>query len=449
MARPDFLLCLFFGCVFACNNRCFADNRRRLMQPRKVIRVKRSRSIDYAERFAADRSALHVERLVLLRLTLGDEPVEIWKASPARHAFEILDSMRGLAAVCVVLFHFSARADLPFLFPRGYLAVDFFFGLSGFVLTQAYAERLKATLDIATFIRQRLIRLLPILAPGVVIAVLLEFWRPNITSSGRHLLETALAACLGIFAIPWPFPTSLEQAIFPLNGVVWSLFFEILVSILFAFAVKSRALRGWALATSAVGGVGIVTYVSTMDSLSTMGPLLTTWPAGFPRVFFSFFVGVLLSQAHSRASGIRVPPGMIYVYFAAFAVIFSIPRMTATPDTLIDLACVMLVFPVLILSMANCRTPARFSKASSVAGQLSYPLYAVHYPIVRGVGYVILRHPMPTLARLGIVGLTMIGLVVLAWALFRYYDEPLRRTLTRRFVRRPILTPVHEATRIA
>src|SRR5665213_3042073 len=87
--------------------------------------------------------------------------------------FEILHGLRGLAAVVVVIFHFMEIAIADYnnnFIAHGYLAVDFFFCLSGFVITYAYDSRI-AGMGLKTFIKLRLIRLQPLVIIGSVLGL--------------------------------------------------------------------------------------------------------------------------------------------------------------------------------------------------------------------------------------------------------------------------------------
>jgi peptidoglycan/LPS O-acetylase OafA/YrhL len=101
--------------------------------------------------------------------------------------FALLDELRGIAALAVCLFHIGTRATGVQLFPNGYLAVDFFFMLSGFVLAEAY-QRLGRTgagggMDWAGFARRRLVRMAPV-------AVLGRHWVGSISSPGAWWRRT-------------------------------------------------------------------------------------------------------------------------------------------------------------------------------------------------------------------------------------------------------------------
>src|ERR1700754_1815377 len=88
--------------------------------------------------------------------------------SVAHHRYHTLDAMRGVAALSVLLYHW--RPQLPWiLFGSGYLAVDLFFLLSGFIIAHAYDEKLAKGLGFLDFLALRLMRLCPMLAFGTAI----------------------------------------------------------------------------------------------------------------------------------------------------------------------------------------------------------------------------------------------------------------------------------------
>src|SRR5476649_1507301 len=106
--------------------------------------------------------------------------------------FEILDGLRGVAALAVVTFHFMEVVYSDYsqnFIGHGFLAVDFFFCLSGFVIGYAYDDRM-AALGIWEFARSRLIRLHPLVVSGSVLGLLAYFFdpfvsHPEVYSAGR------------------------------------------------------------------------------------------------------------------------------------------------------------------------------------------------------------------------------------------------------------------------
>ena len=155
--------------------------------------------------------------------------------------YNILDGLRGVAALTVICFHLFeayATSHLDQKINHGYLAVDFFFILSGFVVGYAYDDRWK-TMTTKEFIRRRFIRLHPMVAAGAIIgAVMFYFqgcsaWDVSKVSVTMLLVATLLNVCL-IPAAPG-FEIRGVGEMYPLNGPSWSLFFEYIGNILYAF----------------------------------------------------------------------------------------------------------------------------------------------------------------------------------------------------------------------
>ncbi len=85
--------------------------------------------------------------------------------------YQILDGLRGVASVIVVAFHlFEAHATSPpdQVINHGYLAVDFFFLLSGFVIGYAYYDQW-GTMSTMDFFKLHLVRLQPMVVMGMIV----------------------------------------------------------------------------------------------------------------------------------------------------------------------------------------------------------------------------------------------------------------------------------------
>jgi peptidoglycan/LPS O-acetylase OafA/YrhL len=341
-----------------------------------------------------------------------------------RH-FALLDGLRGVAAIAVVAYHFGVRSELPFLMPRGYLAVDFFFVLSGFVLAYAYHERLRDGLAPGAFMVQRLIRLLPILVPAGVIGGLIELGRPGVARSLGHIVEIGFISLLSFLALPWPFATSMEHTIFPINGPVWSLFFELLANLTFVAVAKAADPRLGAWALVVVGGIGMVAYDLVAGTVD-VGFLLINWPGGLPRVLFSFYAGLLVFADRDR-----FPAVSPWLVCGVLIGVFLCPLEHGGWDELVDLVVVVMVFPVMV-GVASKHQPRRGLALCALAGDLSYPIYAIHYPMVRVMGFALVRSSLSVAGRLGLIVLGIGFIVALSWLVFRWYDRPLRRVLTAR-----------------
>ena len=102
--------------------------------------------------------------------------------------YELLDGLRGVAALLVIWYHvFEGFATSPVdqWLNHGYLAVDFFFILSGFVIGYAYDDRWKSTMDVKGFFKRRLIRLHPMVVMGAVLGAV-TFLHTRMRAVGRY-----------------------------------------------------------------------------------------------------------------------------------------------------------------------------------------------------------------------------------------------------------------------
>jgi peptidoglycan/LPS O-acetylase OafA/YrhL len=163
--------------------------------------------------------------------------------------FHSLNLLRGLAALAVVLFHASPIFGRQ-MAPSGYLAVDLFFILSGFVIAHVYDPRFAAGLTARSFILARMARFWPLFALGTVIGAgwtLLE----NVVSPPAAL---SISETLGISALSLLYIPRITGAdLFPLNVPAWSLFFELIVNAAFAIFFAASRTR-WLLVVIAVAG---------------------------------------------------------------------------------------------------------------------------------------------------------------------------------------------------
>lgn len=222
--------------------------------------------------------------------------------------YEILDGLRGVAALLVIWYHvFEGFATSPVdqRFNHGYLAVDFFFVLSGFVVGYAYDDRWKR-MRLGDFFKRRLIRLHPMLVMGVLLGALSFMVQGSVKWDGTPvaLSDVMLATLLGLFLIP-ALPGSAPEVrgngeMFPLNGPSWSLFFEYIGNVLYALFLRRLSTR-WLTVWVVLTGAGLASFA--LFNLSGFGHLGVGWslleynlPGGLLRMMFSFSVGLLMSR---------------------------------------------------------------------------------------------------------------------------------------------------------
>jgi peptidoglycan/LPS O-acetylase OafA/YrhL len=292
--------------------------------------------------------------------------------------FEILDGLRGIAAISVVIFHF-----MEFVVPdynksfiaHAYLAVDFFFCLSGFVIAYAYDNKLK-DLGVRLFFKLRLIRLHPLIVIGSVIGLFAFIFDPfsslYTTYGAGQTLLMFLSSCL---LIPYPIVHERYFNLFHLNPPTWSLFWEYIANIVYALVlVKLRNKVLWLLT--------IIAAILLCYEASKAGYLGVGWGGddfggGAIRVFYSFLSGILIYRLNwiikSRLG--FLPTGLLLLL--AFLVPFS-DKANPVTDTLI----VIFYFPFLVALGAGAGLHARFAKVCKFSGNISYPLYVIHYPFL-------------------------------------------------------------------
>lgn len=215
--------------------------------------------------------------------------------STSTHRFTTLDGLRGIAALAVMFHHFNHS-----LFPNASVAVDLFFGLSGFVIAYSYYAKLHSGLTAYTYIKKRLIRLYPMFLIGLIlgaIALILKFIYGQTNLNSTQLF---LAFSLNLFYLPYLADFYVQigsdripSAIFPLNDPAWSLFFEMFVNVSLAFLLLFSKNVKFIITILTISAIGLIGY-SILTHTATPGWGLKSFFGGIPRVFFSFFVGILI-----------------------------------------------------------------------------------------------------------------------------------------------------------
>lgn len=367
--------------------------------------------------------------------------------SDSKKHYEILDGLRGVAAILVVLFHILESFSLgnPFkqLINHGYLAVDFFFALSGFVIGYAYDDRWNK-LTLKEFFKRRLIRLHPMIIFGMILGALTFYFQgsvdfPMIDSIpvGRMMLFMLI----GMFLIPVPISMDIRgwQEMYPLNGPAWSLFFEYIANILYALFIRKFSNK-LLMILALISGSLLLHFAITSPSGNVAGGWTfnqTQLEIGFTRLLFPFFSGLLISR--------MVKPIQIknaYLWSCLLIIIpLSIPRIGDQTNVwlngLYEALVIILIFPLVIYIGASGSITNKFTaKLNRFLGNISYPLYITHYPLIYMQMAYIANHKdnleesqfTAILVSIGV----LIGGILIAWLSFIAYDVPIRRWLTKK-----------------
>ena len=361
--------------------------------------------------------------------------------------YDLFDGLRGVAALMVIFYHvFEAFATSPIdqRFNHGYLAVDFFFILSGFVIGYAYDDRWK-TMTTKDFIKRRLIRLHPMVVLGAVLGVIAfciqgcEKWDGTQVSISMVMLALLINLFL-IPAVPGSGPEIRGNGeMYPLNGPSWSLFFEYIGNIMYALFIRRMSTKALT-ALVVLAGIGLASFA--IFNFSGAGHLGVGWTmeeynliGGFLRVLFSFSIGLLMSRVFKP-----IPvKGAFWICSLAIVVLLSMPYVgngeALWMNGIYDSVCAILIFPMLVYLGASGKTTDKHSaRICKFLGDISYPLYMVHYPLIYlYFGWV--KKENLTFAEAWPEALALvIGSIVLAYISLKLYDEPVRRYLTKRFL---------------
>lgn len=366
--------------------------------------------------------------------------------------YALLDGLRGVAALLVIVYHIFegyafAGGGLIETFNHGYLAVDFFFILSGFVIGYAYDDRWGQNLTMKDFFKRRLIRLHPMVILGAVLGVATYCIQGCVQWDGTHValsmvMISLLCAMCFIPAVPGiGYEVRGNGEMFPLNGPSWSLFFEYIGNILYALFIRRLSTPVLAVLV-AVLGVGYASFA--LLDVSGYGSMGVGWTldavnfsGGLLRMLFPFSMGMLLSR---RFKPFRVR-GAFWLASIILVALFAVPYLPGMEpfclNGLFETICVAFVFPVLVwLGASGTTTNKRSTAVCKFLGDISYPVYMVHYPIMYLFYAWLIEHQCPPFAQSWPVALGVYVLnIVVAYAALKCYDEPWRKYLAQRFLK--------------
>jgi peptidoglycan/LPS O-acetylase OafA/YrhL len=346
--------------------------------------------------------------------------------------YEVLDGLRGTAALAVVALHlcevFRPTATNPL--HHGYLAVDFFYMLSGFVIGHAYDERWPQ-MSLRQFFGQRLRRLHPLVLFGVALGcaayVASVRWLGQPASSPLLILGNV---ALGLLLLPAPSLLGRDGLTFSLNGPAWSLGQEYLANLAYALVGPRLSRRRLAILVGA-SGAALLVMGARGGTLHLGWSWDTLWLAPV-RTAFPFFAGLLLQRTGWR---LRVPGGWIGLSLLLLAAFFA-PQLASDgaikANGLLDAVLVIGVFPLLISAGAAGAARGIAGRLCRLAGEISYPLYIVHYPLVRLYADWVWSRRTPPAIELAVGAALALALPLVAWAVLKLYDEPVRAWLSRR-----------------
>jgi peptidoglycan/LPS O-acetylase OafA/YrhL len=361
----------------------------------------------------------------------------------AKEHFRVLDGLRGTAAITVVVYHLwqplieAASPDALWL-RHGYLAVDFFFCLSGYVIGYAYDERY-GRMSVGEFLRARFIRLHPMVVAGILLGLACYCLDPFSGSDPQHpwrepqsapFWKIAANVVGGFMMLPtWPLPNRFG-AFFSLNNPAWSLMWEYVASGAFAFLLWPMK-RNRLIICVAVAALAIA-FIAHRGNGLVLGFQWGKGTYGFTRVAFSFCLGLLLFRS-SIVIKSRAGFGTLSL---VLVLLFIGPRGSMWAyNWIYDLAMVTIALPLLIAIGAGATASGLIGSVCGVCGRISYPLYMVHHGVAMVCANYGWSHTLGVRAQVLLNAAVTLGLMGFSYLVLVYYDEPVRKWLTSKWAR--------------
>ncbi|GAB2692239.1 acyltransferase [Mucilaginibacter koreensis] len=355
--------------------------------------------------------------------------------------YPILDGLRGVAAIIVVTFHLCeplSTSNLDKLVNHGYLAVDFFFLLSGFVIGYAYDDRWPK-MTVSTFFKRRLERLQPMVVLGMTLGALGFYFTDSTIWPLIHTVpvwKMLLVTLIGYTILPVPLSLDIRgwEEMHPLNSVGWSLFFEYVANILYAIGIRKFS-------KTALSILVVIAAIALAHLAITNGDVSGGWTLNIPQVrigstrtIYPFFAGLLLSRI-----GKPIPVKNAFLWCSILlAILLYMPRIGGAAhiwmNGIYESVCIIFIFPLIVyLGAGGVLKTQREQRICKFLGDISYPLYMVHYPLVYFYVAWISNRKGITLSQVWPYALLiLVGAIILAYAALKWYDEPVRRWLRKK-----------------
>ncbi len=389
----------------------------------------------------------------------------IYLASKPR--YEILDGLRGVAAMLVVAYHlfetyYGGKPDQPI--NHGYLAVDFFFVLSGFVIGYAYDDRWRPTPDpshegrgansftLWSFFKRRLIRLHPMVIFGTLFGAIMFYFGscgefPLINQTPWYMVLLVMLWCFTMIPLPNTMDIRGWAETNPLNGPAWSLQWEYIANILYALIIRrlSKVALGICVAIFAVLTIILCLNIDVTGfleernwaSYTVVGGWSTTpdqLQVGLTRLLYPFFCGLLISRMGKL---IKVRGGFWWCSLMII-VLFCMPWMglgtegdARWTNGLYEAFCILVCFPLIVaMGAGSSVTGSKSSAINKFLGEISYPIYITHYPLIyMQMSWADSHKDAPLGTHIFVAICIFVLAILVAYVAYRLYDLPVREWL--------------------
>jgi peptidoglycan/LPS O-acetylase OafA/YrhL len=345
----------------------------------------------------------------------------------SKQHFLILDGLRGIAALAVVVFHFMEwiREPSKNFIAHGFLAVDFFFCLSGFVIAYAYDNRIEV-LGIKTFFKLRLIRLHPLVLLGSVLGLLGFFLDPFANEAAAYSSGMiALVFLSSIFLVPFPIMEERFFNLFNFNAPAWSLFWEYVANILYALILRKLS-RTILFLLALLAAIGICMIAVRTGNLMGGWAKSNFWD-GAVRVAYSFLAGMLVYRSNWIIKNKLGFTGLTVLLLPAFLIPFG------KWNWLTESFAVIIYFPLIVSLGAGTILSERVKSICKFSGDISYPLYMTHYAFIWIFGHYFLKYKPDTTELAIVITCGTVLLIAVSYFVMKFYDTPVRKYLHRRW----------------
>jgi peptidoglycan/LPS O-acetylase OafA/YrhL len=290
------------------------------------------------------------------------------------------------------------------------------------------------------FYKRRLIWLQPMVIMGSLIGALLFYFQAGPEFSliaATPVWKLILVMLIGFALIPVGNILDIRGwgEMYPLNGPAWSLFFEYIANVLYAGGIRKLPNR--------VLGVLVLLAAAFLVEVAVTSPrggLIGGWSLdpqelriGFARVLFPFFAGILLRRTGKYVQTKHAFAVCSFVLVGALA----LPRL-GDPQRLwvngvYESICVVLIFPLAVaMGAGDKRVDGVSIRIARFFGDLSYPLYITHYPLIYLYTSWIAREKVPVSLGAPVGALVLTASIAIAYGCLKLYDLPVRAWLSRR-----------------
>lgn len=294
--------------------------------------------------------------------------------------YRSLDSLRGIAAIAVALIHSPEIFGIAGLMPHAYLAVDLFFALSGFILFHNYSNKIigQNPINFKNYFIARFARLYPLYLIANILGACFVFTSLSIHNVFEKGAWQFLKACVNSMLMLPSFETNFinaANAIFPFSFQSWSIFWEMLVSIIFYFQIKYTKNLEFIIV--------IIFSFALIFATKNLGKIEQGFDdkyfyIGAIRAFLSFNIGVLIAKNRKFFENFSFRQIIKFSSFFVSILIFYYIGYKKQYFYGVEVFLILIGFPVLIIALIQSQSKIINNKIGDFLGNISYSIYLLH-----------------------------------------------------------------------